>query len=149
MRRLPIFMIAAALALSGGVAGAHDGASGIVKERMEQMKGFAAATKTIKSELSKGAGYDPAVIQAEAASIQRHAGAALTKFYPSGSMHPPSEASAAIWQNQANFEAAAILLGSRASALQNAPTPDNAKAAFAELLQSCAACHKRFREKRK
>lgn len=148
MRRFFAISVAAALALGGGHANGHDGASGIVKDRMEQMKNFASSAKTIKAELSKGAAYDPAAIHAEAASIRRHAGAALTKFYPPGSLHPPSEASAAVWQDQTTFKAAAALMGKRALALENAPSPKGAKVAFAELLQSCAACHKRFRKKR-
>jgi len=149
MQRRLLFVFTTVLALGWGSASAHDGASGIVKERMDQMKGFAAASKKIKSELSKGAAYDPVVVSAEAVRIARHAGAKLTKFYPQGSLHAPSEASAAIWQNNTDFEAAAQQLVERALALGNAPTSESATTAFAALLQNCAACHQHFRQKRK
>lgn len=137
------------LALAAGGAAAHKGATGIVKQRMDAMKSMADATKAVKAELGKGAGYDAAVVIFHAGAIETHAGQDLVALYPKGSDGHPSEAKPKIWSEPAAFATAAETLKLRAQALAAAAksgTPPNAE--FKALLQACAACHKSFRVKR-
>jgi len=53
-------------------ATAHEGATGVVKERMDMMRSVAQSMKRIHNQLKLGAGLDHAAIAREAASITRH-----------------------------------------------------------------------------
>lgn len=146
--------IAAPLAvlLSTGAVAARDGATGIVKQRMDAMDAMAAAVKAIGAALkSNGA------IQREA--LARHAqtvadqGDRIVSLFPAGSGGGVSRAAPAIWNNEKLF-------ADRADALVDAAIDFNSvaedgdraalTAAFAEMGRACSACHQDFRlEKRK
>jgi cytochrome c556 len=125
----------------GVAALAHNGATGIVKERMDSMKSMANAVKAIKNEL--GANGDAGIIKKHATGIARHAGGAMTAMFPKGSRHGPGQARPEIWVDWATFQRSADRLKADATALGQTPTTD----AFKTMLGACASCHKRFRAK--
>jgi len=133
----------AAIALAGvRPALSHGGATGIVKERMDDMSAMAKAVKAIKANLAPDG--DKAAIRAAADVIRQKAGDGLVGKFPRGSAHPPSEARMEIWSELPEFQRLAGELEIRAAALSDRP----GEPAFKALLQTCAACHKRFRQKR-
>ena len=109
---------------------------------------FADAVKSIKAELAKGESYDAGVVTRAAAVLEGGAGAHLVKLYPAGTGHAPSEAKAEIWQEPEAFAAASDRLAAAATNLGAAADAAEANIAFKAVLESCGACHKRFREKR-
>lgn len=96
---------------------AHEGAQGIVKERMMAMEGIGTAMKEIKAMLRGEKAYDARSLAAQARRIRDHSGTALTRLFPEGSLHGPSEASPSIWQRWELFETLAQDLGASAERL--------------------------------
>ena len=105
------------LALSDGLlfsvsALAHTGATGIIKERMENFKAIQMALKQIFAA-SKRNNFEAIVPLAN--QIENSAEIMTTKF-PTGRVGPPSEAALAIWTDfegfklaaKENFEAASV-----------------------------------------
>lgn len=125
-----IALFAAAFALTGLVyfgASAHKGATGIVKDRMHVMKGMGDNMKALKKMFDGETPYDQAKAEAAAASIEEHAGKAMTKMFPKGSMQKPTEATPKIWEDWPGFEANAMRLKAYAGALKGSlAKPTNA-----------------------
>lgn len=147
---IPTAVAVGALLVSGlatpvGVQ-AHDGATGVVKERMDMMKSFSAELKAVARMFKGETAYDPVAVAAAARRIEAHSGAQLLRMFPEGSDDPPSKASDEIWTHWAEFEAKADDLGTRASALAAVADagPDAARRAFGELAGTCKACHLDF-----
>lgn len=137
----------------GGVF-AHEGASGVIKERMDAMKAMAGAMKTVGGMVKGETQYDAAKATASAQAIGAHSGVVMTKLFPKGSLHPPSEAKAEIWQDWARFEQAARELGVAAKDFETTLTagadlPEPMRAAFRRLGEACKTCHEKFREKKR
>ena len=149
LRGAPVALLGV-LALSG-VAFAHGGATGIVKQRMETMKGFGAAMKEMSIMFRGKAPYDAARVRQSAASIRGHGGDALVRLFPRGSNPHPSEARAEIWRDWDRFKGLAESLVRRADALAKAADGgrQSARLAFRRLADDCRACHKRFRKRRR
>jgi cytochrome c556 len=146
---------------------AHDKATGIVKERMDGMGVLSTAMKSILAQ-TQSKTPDPEALKEAARAIQDHAGEAMTKRFPEGSLDYPSEAKEAIWQDWTRFQhlaqqldllakglefaAANPLTGKRAELQDNrmlmdigAMGPDEV---FTLLGKNCVACHKEFRAKK-
>lgn len=126
---------------------AHSGATGIVKERMDLMKGLGDELKGLARVFKGEEAYDAARVAAAARRIEEGSGDHMLRLFPAGSTQHPSEARNAIWRDWAEFEAAAEDLGTRAAALAAVAGngPDAARTAFAALAQSCKACHQDFK----
>ena len=136
----------------GGVL-AHEGASGVIKQRMDAMEVMAKAMKTVGGMVRGKAGYDAATAMASARAIGAHSGIVMTKLFPNGSLHPPSEAKPDIWRDWAKFEQEARDLGVAAKdfeativAGQDVPAP--MRTAFHRLSRNCVSCHESFRQKK-
>lgn len=86
---------------------AHEGATGVVKERMEAMKTIGAAMKRIAAMLRGLQDYDAAAVAEAARAIEAHGGDAMTALFPEGSAHEPSEARPVIWKDWEQFKALA------------------------------------------
>lgn len=134
------------LLFAAGLALAHSGATGIVKERMEAMEDMAARMKVIVPMMRGRTAYDPEALSAAAARIADLGGPALSGMFPEGSDHGPSEAAPAIWSEFGRFEALAAELSLAARALSEAAATSDAppRAAFAEMVGTCRACHESF-----
>ena len=65
----PILIASAAVITASAAAFAHSGATGVVKERMDQMKAVAASMKAIGGMIKDAVPYDAGVVKVEAAKI--------------------------------------------------------------------------------
>ena len=96
---------AVALSALGAVATAHNGATGVVMERMMGMS----AMKTIMAELApmmQGAvAYDDVAVQEAAFALQTHAGETMTGLFPQEDIPAASYAKPEIWTDWERFAA--------------------------------------------
>ena len=137
------------LAVSAGLllsvsAFAHKGATGIVKERMDNFKASQMALKQVFAA-SKRNDFDAIVPLAN--QIKNWAEIMPTKF-PTGSDQPPSEAAPAIWTNFEAFKLAAKENFEAARFLEVTALNGDAKAtakAIKKLAGTCKSCHQSYR----
>lgn len=138
--------------LSAGVAWAHDGASGVVRERMDAMSAIGKNMKPIGRMLKGGAPYDPASVAKAAKAIAQHGGEAFTALFPDDSLQSPTEAAPAIWTDWQTFSGYADDLRSSAAALETLARDGADKqavaGAFGTLAGTCKSCHEAFRIKK-
>ena len=147
MHRPARIMLAAliAMAVSSQVP-AHQGAKGVVKERMDAMESMAKAMKAISQKLRSK--RDLESIKRDAKSIQEGA-AKMLSLFPSGSDGHPSAAQRTIWSKWTDFEAKAQELATESGKLAERDTRD-AKALteqVARVSQTCSSCHDTYRAK--
>ena len=127
------------------VSFAHDGAEGVVKERMDRFKENKKAMKAIKGNLTG----DTAIIAQKASGIEAWA-KDMVNFFPEGSTQPPSEALPAIWKEfdrfidlaRANEKAAANLK----NLAQSGADTSALSGAFRSLGKTCKDCHNDYKE---
>jgi cytochrome c556 len=93
---------------------AHEGATGVVRERMEEMESMAKALKAISESLKRK--RDLASVKDSARSIQKDAEKMLSLF-PQGTGQHPSEATAKVWENWPDFERRARALATESAKL--------------------------------
>lgn len=136
-----------ALALSVASSGmAHEGATGVVKERMEAMESMAKAIKAIDQRIKQK--RDLESVKSNAKSIQEGA-VKMPSLFPSGTGKHPSEATAKVWQNWPDFEAKARALADESGKLAELDIRD-LKALRAQALRVsdvCGNCHELYRVK--
>ncbi len=143
--------ITATLAISITTTTAHDGATGIVKERMDVM-GHVGGTMKLLSGMAKGdVAYDGAKASAATQKVAKEMAGFAAQF-PEGSTDDPSEAGPAIWTNNAEFVAIAKQLEDAAAKATKtlAGASDNSVVAgvLGDMGKTCKACHSKFRVKR-
>lgn len=145
---LPLLLIAAA-------ALAHGGATGIVKERMDQMGAVSKAMKAIGAMLKGAESYDAERVRTLANEIGEMGGERLVALFPENSLDPPTEARPEIWSDWERFERQANEMQDAARALAGAadgPRGDTSPASpdqmFRTLGGTCKACHESFRIKK-
>lgn len=124
---------------------AHEGATGIIKERMERFKENKEGMKAIKGNLAK----DPTVIAQKASDIETWANE-MVDFFPEGSNQAPSEALSAIWANFEDFTAKAVANAKAASDLktlsQSGANQSALNKGFKALGKTCKDCHNDYKE---
>ncbi|MCH1449489.1 MAG: cytochrome c [Litoricolaceae bacterium] len=142
MRRAIALCILSSLAV---VAQAHEGAEGVIKERMDRFKENKESMKAIKANL----GGDASIIAKEALAIQAWANQ-MTDFFPEGSTQSPSEALPAIWEDFEDFKALAAANANAAGDLAGlARSGADASAlinGFKALGKTCKNCHNDYKE---
>jgi cytochrome c556 len=147
MRRITCIVLAALSAASvPSQLPAHEGAQGVVKERMDAMEAMAKAAKAIGQRLKSK--RDLELIKREAASIQE-AAAKIPSLFPPGTDGHPSSAKSTIWSKWTDFEAKAQELATESGKLAGADMRD-AKALtkqMARVSQTCSSCHDAYRAK--
>ena len=127
--------------LIGSAALGHEGATGIVKQRMDEMEQIGRAVKRINERLKSKRGL---------AEIHTAAGRVPTLF-PAGSRDGHSDARAAVWERWPEFVAAARSLGAEAEKLAAAAQSGQEPAItaqFRSMTRTCSGCHDVFRAKR-
>ena len=134
------------LAPATSYALAHEGATGVVKERMDLMKGQAKQMKLI-GDMAKGKKKFDA---AKAAAAAHDLGATtknIPDLFPEGSNKHPSEALDAVWKEWDRFKGDAHDAEAAANALETAlqASGQDWKAAFKKMTDACKACHESFR----
>jgi len=135
-----IFVISAPLAL------AHEGATGVVKERMDLMKRQKDDMKVI-GLMAKGKVKFDAAKAAEAARDIELTAKKIHELFPEGTDGGHSEAKDAIWSKWDEFTGNADTLEAQAKALAAALDSSNPgwKTDFKAVIDACKTCHKSFR----
>ena len=127
----PAAALATALALSAGgglVASAHEGATGVVGERMRAMEAVGDAMQVISAMFRGRTDYDADTVREAADVIAGHGGEQLTRLFPEGSLDDPTEALPTIWQDWDRFDSLAddlsVFAGALSAAASN-PQPES------------------------
>ena len=123
---------------------AHEGAKGIVKERMDKFKMSKTMMKTIHKSIQN---EDFATIEKSATTLYNWS-KEMIKYFPEGSDEAPSEASADIWLDPDgfkkvvnNFELASLKLINKSKEKDFDKTVES----FRSLAGTCKGCHQKFR----
>ncbi|WP_271271333.1 c-type cytochrome [Aliamphritea hakodatensis] len=153
---------------------AHQGATGIVKERMDQMDIMKKSMKSMSAMFKGKTAYDAEAVRQHSRTIAKHSDTTLTKLFPEGSLQHASEAKPEIWQKWDKFELLSAELKRISEALERAADSresdggdaamsmtmdtammtetaagDTADSLFRELADTCSSCHTTFRKKKK
>ena len=126
---------------------AHEGATGITKERMDSMESMSKAMKAIRRCVEGNRNI--AAIQAEAERI-RELAIRIPQWFPTGSDAKPTDALPAIWQRWTDFQAKAAQLEQESAKLAAVAASSDFKsisAQFRVVGQTCSACHTDYRQK--
>jgi cytochrome c556 len=140
--------VAAVAALFVGVALAHEGATGIVRDRMATMQNMDLQLKAIQAMLSGWAQFDPAALRNYAAALHDSCHQSESLF-PAGSEDPRSHARPAVWDNPEAFrEEFQKLHGASEALVETIAGGDRTDIAVAisDLRQTCDGCHATFRK---
>ena len=123
---------------------AHEGAKGIVKERMDKFKMSKKIMKTIHKSIQN---EDFRTIEKSVTTLHNWS-KEMIKYFPEGSDEAPSEASADIWLDPQgfkkavnNFELASLKLINNSKEKNFDETVDS----FRSLAGTCKGCHQKFR----
>ena len=123
---------------------AHEGATGIIKERMDKFK----ESKQLMKKINAGLQNDDFKVIEESAQMLLLWSKEMHNFFPEGSDISPSEASSDIWLNPEgfnkaikNFELASLELINQS----NTNDSDKTINAFRNLADTCKGCHQKFR----
>jgi cytochrome c556 len=130
-----------------GAAMAHEGAMGIVAERMSVMTEVADSMKTVGEMLSGRQKFDPAAIRASIKELQENCHQASEQF-SAGTRDHKSRASQAVWENPVEFNSEMKQLEAAVKALvaaSEAEASSEIRAPFIKVGQACSSCHERFR----
>ncbi|WP_299297646.1 cytochrome c [uncultured Tateyamaria sp.] len=140
-------LLTAALTLTATVAVAHQGVSNpAVMARMNAMSAISANVKTLGTMAKGQVAFDRMAARAAAASIADHATRSIDLF-EAPETDPKSEALPAIWDNYADFAAKSEDMVRVAQSLAGSiETLADVQAGMEPLGQTCAACHKLYRE---
>lgn len=137
-----------ALMIAAGAAIAHEGATGVVKERMDGMKVMAGAAKALGAVRAGVIPFTPDLARRAASDLRTSAIAAKDQF-PEGSLVHPSEAAPAIWTAKEDFDEILRQLIAAADKLEAAAEDERAAMIAADAIgQTCKDCHKTYREKK-
>ena len=123
---------------------AHEGATGVVKQRMESMKYMGVAMKNLKAMFTGQKELDTEEVVKLAKVIESIGGDKLVSMFPKGSIQMMSEALPSIWENPDKFRELSDDLAIKAKTLAQEPNQMN----FVFLAKSCGACHTDFRKKK-
>jgi len=142
---------AVALSMVGSIAAiAHEGATGVVKERMEGMKAIGQQVKIMVPMMKGALPYDPDQVAKAATIIEGHSGETFTALFPEGSNDKPSEALSDIWEDWSKFTDLATELNAKAGDLKTVAvsggSEDDFKATLGSMMQTCKSCHSDFKE---
>jgi len=109
---LTLFMISATLVRP---AVAHDGATDMVKQRMDLMSSLGRTMKSLNAMARGKSDYDGAAVQRAAEQIQRQR-KQMRSLFPEGSNQMPSVARPEIWARPGEFNGLADALGAASAA---------------------------------
>ena len=129
---------------------AHEGATGVVKERMDLMKRQQKDMKLI-GDMAKGKTPFDSVRAAEAARDVSITAKKIHEFFPEGSAGGHSDALETIWKEWDRFAGNAQDLESVASELASSLEDDSTQdwqSAFQKVTDACKSCHEDFRAKK-
>lgn len=125
---------------------AHEGATGLVKERMDQMNDMGKAMKAMAEQLraNRLSSLDGEVAVIHAAAVR------IPQLFPPGSDQRPTDAKPEIWSRWDDFSAQAKKLGdesTKLAALVSGGDPGSVRGQLRIVGDLCASCHKAYRNK--
>ena len=131
---------------------AHKGASGVVKQRMDTMKEMKGQLKQISEMLEGKKAYSDKKIRKSLDYIRSNAGISMSKMFPRGTAHKPSEADPMIWKNWEEFKKLAVILNHSTDDFR-AKLPEkvdnntlkNLQKEHLKIRKVCKSCHDKFR----
>ncbi len=155
LRTLGIATICATLTIGGLIqsAASHTGATGIVKERMDDMASMGKALGAVADMFKGKRKFDPKVVSQTGDILIEHS-KSLASLFPNtkasrGSVH--SEALPSVWEKNDEFNELAKSLAEKAQNLKVAAKSkdlNTIKVAFGQTAKVCSACHSDFRKKK-
>jgi cytochrome c556 len=92
MIHLRMAIFAAFFLMPINIAFAHDGATGVVKKRMDFMSNLGAAMKSLSKIVKGRVEFDSDKVLELTAQLREHSGTNLTKLFPKGSLDKPTTA---------------------------------------------------------
>ena len=126
----------------GAVAFAHNGATGVVMDRMMGMTAMKDIMASLAPMMQGGAPFHIRTVQEGAARIIAHSGDNMNRLFPEGSLQPASFAKPEIWEEWEDFEALSEQLKTYALGLaMAAPNGLTAPASAAAASDSGAMDH--------
>ncbi|MEP3275856.1 MAG: cytochrome c [Stappiaceae bacterium] len=151
IKRAALILIAFGFLWVAHGASGHDGATGIIKVRMNEMEQLGSQMNTL-AKMAKGEiPVNAKQITASATEMVRIADN-IPDLFPPNSLEKPSEATATIWSNWPNFKIEAASLSVLASQLGadagTLSTPKDLQNQLAAIGKTCKTCHKAYRIKK-
>jgi cytochrome c556 len=147
MPRSVLLLAATALIAATAASMAHEGASGVVRERMEAMEQLAQALNAIEERAGGIRELDK--VAADAAELRRLT-ARMAGMFPAGSGQHPSEANKKVWSQRSQFDAIMRRLEQALETMSVAAQQAERERVAGELRkakQTCLDCHEVFRTK--
>ena len=145
-----VAVIVTVVLLTAGAAAAHEGATGVVAQRMETMKQMGQHMKALGHMLAGKTPFDPKAANRLAQTLHEHCEHVMHMFPPGSDGHH-SEATPAVWTNRAEFDARMRRFDAAIEELV-AATASGDKAQlgveFKAVGQECSGCHDSFRQKK-
>lgn len=136
--------VVVALLLAASSALAHKSATGVLKQRMDDMKALKAEMKTLAAMVKRKARFTAARVRKSAAVMETAAGRMARRF-PKGSLKKPSEAKPEVWTQWDKFTGEIAAFQKAASGLGAVKTFDALMPAFQAVGGRCQSCHKAFK----
>jgi len=150
VRRRLILAAVTALLLTAGGAVAHEGATGVVAQRMDLMKAMGRHLKALNGMAAGQGVFDPVAARRIVETMQEHC-RHMAHLFPAGSDGHHSEALPSVWTRRAEFEERWRRFDAVAADLASAAATGEKAALRAEVTrasQECAACHDDFRKRK-
>ena len=148
--RIKIAVILAGF-LGVGAAFAHSGATGVVKERMDNMKAIAGQMKVLGTMMKGATAFDSEVAKQSANALENHA-SHVTKLFKERNMDHPSEALPLVWDDWEGFSELANRMTQDSTELStliaSGAELDALRPAFGKVAKSCQDCHQKYRVKK-
>ncbi len=138
-----VFLIVAPLVFAGAAV-AHQGATGVVKARMDGMGTVQSAMKVVGGMARGRIEFDADAAQAALADMAE-AARQIPELFEEKDLSDPSEALSGIWDNWDDFTAKADALAVAADV--TVADLDALRAAMGPIGNSCSACHQDYRQK--
>ena len=136
-------------ALFGSAAAAHQGATGIVLERMELMKSMENEMKALRRILLDEQPVEPGAVQVHAQTLHKASRGIATRF-PMGSADPHSHALPAVWERPEEFRLLAARLDVSTEELLRLASASADRqqliAATKAVGSVCQSCHELFKK---
>lgn len=149
----PFCITLLACVLSATPAFAHEGATGVVKDRQDLMDSQKDAMKVI-GDMAKGKTPFDAAAATKAANDINTTAKKIPDLFPEGSGGEANKSDAlpAVWEKWDRFKANATDLANAAEALAKAlgdSASEDWKPALQKVGEACKSCHEDFRKKKK
>jgi cytochrome c556 len=142
--------ILAVLLLVAGTAAAHEGATGVVAQRMDAMKQMGQHMKALAAMLAGKTVFDRETAKRLAETMHEHCEHVMHLFPPGSNGHH-SEATKAVWDRRPEFDTRMRSFDAAVEELVAAAASGEKtqlEAEFKVVGQECSGCHDTFRQKK-